>query len=86
MSTIPARSSSASAPTPTRSGTARSSRVRATSLDHAPTVPNIGSHMGFDATRKLPGEGYTRVWPELVKMNAETKSRVDTLLQAITAK
>ena len=25
------------------------------SLDHAPTVPNIGSHMGFDATRKLAG-------------------------------
>ncbi len=27
------------------------------SLDHAPSVQNIGSHMGFDATRKLPGEG-----------------------------
>ena len=34
------------------------------SLDHAPTLPNIGSHIGFDATRKLPGEGYTRGWPE----------------------
>jgi 4-hydroxy-3-polyprenylbenzoate decarboxylase len=34
------------------------------SLDHAPTVANIGSHIGFDATRKLPGEGYTRGWPE----------------------
>ena len=33
-------------------------------LDHAPTVANIGSHMGFDATQKLPGEGYTRGWPE----------------------
>jgi 4-hydroxy-3-polyprenylbenzoate decarboxylase len=33
-------------------------------LDHAPSVANIGSHMGFDATRKLPGEGYTRGWPE----------------------
>ena len=52
------------------------------SLDHAPTVPNIGSHMGFDATRKLPGEGYTRNWPELVRMDADTKTRVDTLLRA----
>ena len=34
------------------------------SLDHAPTLPNIGSHIGFDATRKLAGEGYTRGWPE----------------------
>ena len=48
-------------------------------LDHAPTVPCIGSHMGLDATRKLPGEGYTRGWPELVKMPAEVKARVDAL-------
>lgn len=34
------------------------------SLDHAPTLPNIGSHMGIDATTKLPGEGYTRGWPQ----------------------
>ncbi len=47
------------------------------SLDHAPTVANIGSHMGFDATRKLPGEGYTRKWPELVKMDAAVKARVE---------
>ncbi len=40
------------------------------SLDHAPTEPNIGSHMGLDATRKLPGEGYHRGWPELVKLDA----------------
>ncbi len=28
-------------------------------LDHAQTHPTIGSHMGLDATRKLPSEGYT---------------------------
>ena len=50
------------------------------SLDHAPTIPNIGSHMGFDATRKLPGEGYHRSWPELVRMDSATKDRVDALL------
>ncbi len=51
------------------------------SLDHATTVPNFGSHMGFDATRKLRGEGYTREWPELVKMDAGVKARVDALLR-----
>ena len=49
------------------------------SLDHAPSVPNIGSHMGFDATRKLPGEGYTRNWPELVRMDPATATRMDAL-------
>lgn len=47
------------------------------SLDHAPTVPNMGSHMGFDATRKIPGEGYMRGWPDLVKMDPEVKAWAD---------
>jgi len=34
------------------------------SLDHAQNEPNIGSHLAIDATRKLPGEGYSRQWPE----------------------
>ncbi len=46
------------------------------SLDHAPNVPNIGTHMGLDATRKLAGEGYARTWPALVKMDAETLRRM----------
>ena len=41
------------------------------SLDHAPTLPNIGSHLGFDATKKLPGEGYTRGWPEEMSLPQE---------------
>ena len=49
------------------------------SLDHAPTVQNVGSHMGLDATRKLPGEGYTRGWPELARMDEATKKLVDEL-------
>ena len=51
------------------------------SLDHAPSIPNIGSHMGFDATRKLPGEGYTRAWPDMVKMDPAIKERVNQLFQ-----
>jgi 4-hydroxy-3-polyprenylbenzoate decarboxylase len=49
------------------------------SLDHAPSAQNIGSHMGFDATRKLPGEGYHRRWPELVRMTDEAQALVDAL-------
>jgi 4-hydroxy-3-polyprenylbenzoate decarboxylase len=49
------------------------------SLDHAPSEQNIGSHMGFDATRKLPGENYHRPWPELLKMTEEAQRLVDEL-------
>jgi 4-hydroxy-3-polyprenylbenzoate decarboxylase len=49
------------------------------SLDHAPSQQNIGSHMGFDATRKLPGENYHRPWPELLKMTDEARALVDEL-------
>ena len=49
------------------------------SLDHAPSEQNVGSHMGFDATRKLPGENYKRQWPELLKMSDEAKALVDQL-------
>ncbi len=52
-------------------------------LDHAPTLPCMGTHMGFDATRKLAAEGYTRQWPELVKMDPAVKARVDALLRSI---
>jgi 4-hydroxy-3-polyprenylbenzoate decarboxylase len=49
------------------------------SLDHAPSEQNIGSHMGFDATRKLPGENYHRPWPELLNMTDEARALVDKM-------
>jgi len=49
------------------------------SLDHAPSIQNVGSHMGLDATRKLPGEGYHRGWPELARMDEATRQLVDEL-------
>src|SRR5436309_3083981 len=49
------------------------------SLDHEPSDQNIGSHMGLDATRKLPGEGHHRGWPELVRMSDQVKATVDQL-------
>jgi 4-hydroxy-3-polyprenylbenzoate decarboxylase len=49
------------------------------SLDHSSRLVNYGSKMGVDATRKWPGEGFTRPWPDVITMNAEVKRRVDEL-------
>jgi len=49
------------------------------SLDHASRMPNYGSKMGIDATRKWPGEGFTRPWPGVIRMSNEVKQRVDQL-------
>jgi 4-hydroxy-3-polyprenylbenzoate decarboxylase len=49
------------------------------SLDHASRLPNFGSKMGVDATRKWPEEGFTRPWPEVIRMSEEIKRRVDEL-------
>ena len=54
-------------------------------LDHGPSIPNIGSHMGIDATRKLPGEGYTRGWPQMLEMDAAVKAKVDAMLATAAA-
>lgn len=56
------------------------------SLDHATTHPNVGSHMGFDATKKLPGEGYTRGWPDLIRMTPDVKSWADQFLSRLAGK
>jgi 4-hydroxy-3-polyprenylbenzoate decarboxylase len=40
---------------------------------------NFGSKMGVDATRKWPSEGFTRPWPDEIKMDLETKKKVDAL-------
>jgi 4-hydroxy-3-polyprenylbenzoate decarboxylase len=49
-------------------------------LDHATSEIPIGSKLGIDATRKLPGEGFKRVWPPLIKMDEAVKTKVDSLL------
>ncbi len=46
-------------------------------LDHASYMPNIGSKMGIDATRKWKEEGFTRPWPDDVEMSEEIKNLVD---------
>lgn len=49
------------------------------SLDHASRLPDFGSKMGIDATRKWPQEGFTRPWPEVLRMTPEVQRRVDEL-------
>jgi 4-hydroxy-3-polyprenylbenzoate decarboxylase len=49
------------------------------SLDHASRLPNYGSKMGIDATRKWPQEGFARPWPDVIEMTPEVKKRVDEL-------
>jgi 4-hydroxy-3-polyprenylbenzoate decarboxylase len=49
------------------------------SLDHASRLANFGSKMGIDATRKWPAEGFTRPWPDVIRMDGNVKQRVDEL-------
>ncbi len=48
-------------------------------LDHAQTVACLGSHMGLDATRKLPSEGHPRPWPDLLEMDPAVRARVTAM-------
>jgi 4-hydroxy-3-polyprenylbenzoate decarboxylase len=47
------------------------------SLDHASRLPNYGSKMGIDATRKWPSEGFNRPWPDEILMDEKTRALVD---------
>jgi 4-hydroxy-3-polyprenylbenzoate decarboxylase len=47
------------------------------SLDHASRLPNYGSKMGIDATRKWASEGFARPWPDEILMDEKTKALVD---------
>jgi 4-hydroxy-3-polyprenylbenzoate decarboxylase len=49
------------------------------SLDHASRLPNYGSKMGIDATRKWKAEGFNRPWPAMIEMDAATKAKVDAM-------
>jgi 4-hydroxy-3-polyprenylbenzoate decarboxylase len=49
------------------------------SLDHASRLPNYGSKMGIDATRKWKAEGFDRPWPAMIEMDAATKAKIDAI-------
>ena len=49
------------------------------SLDHASRLPDFGSKMGVDSTRKWPSEGFNRPWPKVIRMNPEVEAKVEQL-------
>ena len=49
------------------------------SLDHSSRLPNYGSKMGIDATRKWKAEGFERPWPAMIEMDRTTKAKVDAM-------
>jgi len=55
-------------------------------LEHASRLPNFGSKMGVDATRKWPSEGFTRPWPDEIVMDEVTKKNVDTMWTSLGLK
>src|SRR5712671_3048428 len=48
-------------------------------LAHATSEIASGSKLGIDATKKLPGEGFKRLWPALIKMDVAVKAKVEKL-------
>ena len=52
---------------------------RSDALDHATSEIASGSKLGIDTTKKLPGEGFKRPWPPLIKMDAAVKAKVEKL-------
>jgi 4-hydroxy-3-polyprenylbenzoate decarboxylase len=48
-------------------------------LDHSSRSFTYGSKMGIDGTKKWPEEGFTRNWPTVIEMDADTKRKVDAM-------
>jgi 4-hydroxy-3-polyprenylbenzoate decarboxylase len=40
---------------------------------------NVQPACGVDATKKIPGEGFKRAWPPLIKMDEAMKAKVEQL-------
>lgn len=45
-------------------------------LDHASYLQFFGGKVGIDATAKLPAEGYTRGWPDMIVQDPDVVDRV----------
>lgn len=48
-------------------------------LDFASQIADYSGKMGIDATTKWPEEGFTRGWPDILKMPDEVNERIDTI-------
>jgi 4-hydroxy-3-polyprenylbenzoate decarboxylase len=49
-----------------------------TLLSHATSEIGIGSKLGINATRRLPGEGFKRPWPPLIKMDEKVRAQMNS--------
>ena len=47
-------------------------------LDHSTPYVGSGSKIGIDATRKIPGEGTIRDWPEALEMSEAVRRLVES--------
>jgi 4-hydroxy-3-polyprenylbenzoate decarboxylase len=36
---------------------------------------------GIDATKRIPGEGFKRAWPPLIKMDESVKAKAESILK-----
>ncbi len=83
--TTPAKSSSASAPAQrqhrpaTRQPLHQRPVRRARPRHQSRACGTSGSKLGIDATKKIPGEGFKRPWPPLIKMDESVKAKVEKL-------
>ena len=50
-------------------------------LDHATSEIASGSKLGIHATKQLPGEGFKRPWPPLIKMSDAVSRKIDSLIR-----
>ena len=46
------------------------------------TGMNTDGKLGIDATKKIPGEGFKRAWPPLIKMDESVKAKVEKLFKS----
>ena len=46
-------------------------------LDHSTPYEGTGAKIGIDATRKIPGEGIVRDWPEEMKVSEEVATLIE---------
>ncbi|MDE3180261.1 MAG: menaquinone biosynthesis decarboxylase [Acidobacteriota bacterium] len=52
-------------------------------LEHASRLPNYGSKMGVDATHKWPAEGFSRPWPDEIRMDDATREKIDRMWESL---
>jgi 4-hydroxy-3-polyprenylbenzoate decarboxylase len=50
---------------------------------NASRLPNYGSKMGVDATRKWKAEGFERPWPAMIEMDRTTKAKIDSMWERL---